>query len=195
MSARAEPAVADERLWLLRALLVLVAPRRVFATLRDDSQDVATAREEAVLALVLLAGIAAVLATPAYGRLMDDARVNGDGLLVAVIVFIGGGIYGAVVYWASGLVVRGLVQVLRREISYRQARHAVAFASAPLALTLVLVWPIRLALYGDDLFRSGGSDRGDGNAVFVGLELVFIAWALLLLVLGVWTVARRRAAR
>ena len=153
------------------------------------------AREEAVLALVFLAGIAAVLATPAYGRLMDEALLNGDELLVAVIAFVGGGIYGAAVYWASGLLVSWPVRLLRGEISYRQARHVVAFASAPLALTLVLVWPVRLALYGDDLFRSGGSDRGSGNAIFVAVELAFIAWALVLLVLGVWIVGRRRAAR
>jgi Yip1-like protein len=189
MSAEATSTPADERLWLQRAALVLVAPREVFSGLRDDSEAVARAREEAVLALVLLAGIATVLATPTYGRLMNDVAV--DLLLVGVIAFVGGGIYGAVGYWVSGLLLHWLMQALGREIGYRRARHVVAFASAPLALSLLLVWPVRLAVYGEDLFRSGGSDKGVGNVVFVGLEAAFIAWALLLLVLGARVVSRR----
>ena len=192
---RAETAAADERVWLLRAALVLVSPRRVFRSLRDDSDPAARARSEAVLALVLLAGIATVLWTPQYGRLMDDALVDGDGLLVAVIAFVGGGIYGTAAYWATGLGLSWLTQALGRRLGYRQARHLVAFAAAPLALSLVLLWPVRLAFYGDDLFRTGGSDHGAGNAVFVGLELGLIAWALLLLVLGAGTVSVRRGGR
>jgi hypothetical protein len=53
-----------------------------------------------------------------------------------------------------------------------------------LALSLFAVWPVRLAVYGEDLFRTGGSDHGAGNTAFVVLELVFVAWALALLVLG-----------
>jgi hypothetical protein len=189
VSAEAAPGTADERLWLKRAVLVLVAPRRVFELLRDDTDRVALAREEAVLALVLLGGVASVLATPTYGRLMEDVTI--DGLLVAVIAFVGGGVYGAVAYWGLGLVVRWAVRALGGRISYRQARHVVAFASAPLALTLVIVWPVRLAIYGEDLFRKGGSDQGAGNAIFVGLELAAIAWALALLVLGARIVSRR----
>ena len=192
---RAETPAADERVWLLRAALVLVSPRRVFRSLRDDSDPAARARSEAVLALVLLAGIATVLWTPQYGRLMDDALVDGDGLLVAVIAFVGGGIYGTAAYWATGLGLSWLTQALGRRLGYRQARHLVAFAAAPLALSLVLLWPVRLAVYGDDLFRTGGSDHGAGNAVFVGFELGLIAWALLLLVLGAGTVSVRRGGR
>src|SRR5206468_2226708 len=87
----------DERVWLKRAVLVLVHPGDVFVRLRDDSDDTARARGEALLALV---------------------------------------------------------------------------------------WPARIAVYGEDVFRSGGSDRGAGNWAFVVLELAFLAWALALLVLG-----------
>ena len=68
--------------------------------------------------------------------------------------------------------------------SYRRARHVLAFAAAPLALSLFLVWPVRLAVYGEDVFRSGGADHGAGNWVFVGLELALAAWSLGLLALG-----------
>ena len=69
-------------------------------------------------------------------------------------------------------------------ITYRQARHVLAFASAPVALSLLVLWPVRLAVYGEDLFRTGGSDHGAGNTAFVVLELLFVAWSLALLVLG-----------
>jgi hypothetical protein len=59
------------------------------------------------------------------------------------------------------------------------------FAAAPLALSLVLYWPIRIAIQGSDMFRSGGSDDGH---VLADLFYVFVAWTLVLLVLGVKTV-------
>jgi Yip1 domain len=182
--ARREAAPTDERVWLARAVLVLVSPRSVFGGLRDDSDEAARARSEAVLALVLLAGIASVLWTPAVSRLLEDKLVDWDGLLIAVVVFFGGGIYATFAYWTMGLVLHAAASPFRGTRSYRQARHLLAFAAAPVALSLFVLWPVRLAVYGEDVFRSGGSDRGAGNWAFVGLELLFVAWALGLLALG-----------
>ena len=184
MAVNARAGLPDERVWLARAGLVLVSPRDVFSALRDDSDEAARARGEAVLALVLLAGIASVLWAPNVGRLLEDKLVDWDPLLIAVVVFFGGGIYGIAAYWLGGLVLHAAVSPFRFSRSYRQARHLLAFAAAPVALSLFLVWPVRLAVYGEDVFRSGGSDRGAGNWAFVGLELLFVAWALALLALG-----------
>jgi Yip1 domain len=184
VDARAALPVSDERFWLARAVFVLVSPREVFAALRDDSEGAARARSEAVLALVLLAGVAGVLWTPAVGRLLEDRLVAWDGLLIAVVVFFGGGIYGTFAYWTLGLVLHAAASPFRGSRSYRQARHLLAFAAAPVALSLFVIWPVRLAVYGDDVFRKGGSDRGAGNWAFVGLGLLFVAWALGLLLLG-----------
>src|ERR1051326_7034959 len=160
--ARAEP-VSGERAWLLRALLVLQAPRAVFSALHDDSDEVAQALQEPILALVWLAGIAGVLASSVARTLLDDpAR---DGLVVAVWAFIGGGLYGALVYWLGGAFVHGASHLLGGQGSYRRARHVVAFACAPVALSLILVWPIGLAAFGGDLFHTGGSGSGGRGAV------------------------------
>jgi hypothetical protein len=183
-SARSSATPSDERVWLARTLLVLVSPRSVFAALRDDSDDAARVRSEALLALVLLAGIACVLWTPTFGRLLDDRLVAWDGLLIAVVAFVGGGIYGTAAYWVLGLVLHAAASPFGASRSYRQARHLLAFAAAPVALSLFLVWPVRLAVYGEDVFRSGGSDRGGGNWTFIGVELLFVGWALALLVFG-----------
>jgi Yip1-like protein len=188
VSARALAAPVDERVWLKRAATVLLRPREVFEALRDDSDTAARVRSEAVLALVLLAGIASVLWTPTYGRLLDD--VANDALNVAVIAFIGGSLYGVLGYFLGGLVLYALTRVVGGA-TYRQARHVLAFASAPIALSLFLVWPIRLAVYGDDVFRSGGSDHGAGNDAFYAVELLFVFWSLALLVLGLRAVLRR----
>jgi len=185
--ARGGAAQTDERYWLLQAVAVLVSPREVLASLRDDSDEAARARSEAVLALVLLAGIAGVLWTPSVGRLFEDKLVAWDGPLIAVVVFFGGAIYGAAAYWVAGLVLHGAVSPFRFTRSYRQARHLLAFAAAPVALSLFLVWPVRLAVYGEDVFKAGGSDRGAGNYAFVGVELFFVAWAVGLLLLGLAT--------
>ena len=63
-----------------------------------------------------------------------------------------------------------------------------ALSLAPLALSLVTVWPLRIAVLGGDVFRSGGRDSGTAGAVFTWLSLAFAAWALVLLVIGVRTV-------
>jgi Yip1 domain len=194
VNAHAEPRVAPERVWLRRAVFVLVSPRLVFAELRDDSEETVRARSEAVLALVLLAGIASVLWAPNVGRLRDDLFVQWDALLIAVVVFFGGAIYGIAAYWVGGLVLHAAVSPFRFTRSYRQARHLLAFAAAPVALSLFVLWPVRLAVYGEDVFRSGGADRGAGNYAFVVLELLFVAWALGLLLLGL-AVIRSKASR
>ena len=191
MSARSDAAARDlDRAWLARAVRVLLNPREVFAALRDDSQRAAHAREEPITALVILAGISAVLWTPVAGTVMNDPDY--DGLLVAVWAFIGGGFYGVAGYWVCGALLYGVGRLLGGAASFRQARHLVAFAAAPIALSLFVVWPARLAVYGGDLFRSGGADRGTGDALFAALELAFVAWSLALLALGVRLVYRSR---
>src|SRR5437868_13799720 len=86
------PRASLGREWMLRALRVLQAPRAVFAALRDDSDEAAHARQEPVLALLWLGGIAGVLASSVARTLLDDS--SRDGLGVAIWAFIGGGPYG-----------------------------------------------------------------------------------------------------
>jgi Yip1 domain len=182
VQARLDP--TPEKRWWLLTLALLQSPRPVFAALRDDSDDAARARQEPILAIVGLAGIASILWTSVAGRVMDDPAL--DGLVVAVWAFIGGAFYGLFAYFAVGAALYGGLRAAGSLGSYRRARHLLAFACAPLALSLVL-WPVRLAVYGGDVFRTGGSDHGAGNAVFAVLELGFVAWALALLVVGTRT--------
>jgi hypothetical protein len=197
MNAAAEPAPSQQRDWWLRTLAVFQSPNAVFKALRDDSREAAQARQEPITAIVFLAGMAGVLSTTIAGRLLDDPSF--DGLSVAVWVFLGGAIYGLLVYWLGGALVYGAGSLLGGRWSYRQARHILAFAAAPLVLSLILVWPVRLAVYGGDVFRSGGGDSGTGDAIFEGLALGFAGWALVLLVIAMravhgWPLLRAVAA-
>jgi len=172
--------------WWKRAPAVLVAPRPVFVALRDESLEDAEARQEPLAAVIALAGIAVVLVSPTFRRMLNDPSV--DAVLVPVLAFIAGVLYAVVVMWAGG----GLLFYASRRLgglgSYRRSRHVVALASAPFALALLTFWPIRLAVYGSDLFRTGGDDYGRGDSVFGGIFLGFAAWALLLLLIGVRSV-------
>ena len=136
-----------------------------------------------MLLVGFLAGLAGVLSSngdqPRAGRLRARRRRPGR------IVFLAALIYGLVGYFAFGALVYLGEQLAGALGSYRRARHMLAFACAPLALSLVL-WPVRLALYGEDNFRSGGSDSGTGGAVFEGIETaVVIVWCVALLALGI----------
>lgn len=196
MSANAAETRALERLWWKRALAVLVSPGPVFAALRDDSDRAAAALQEPVLALILLGGIAAVLDANVAGHMLDDPVV--DSLLVAVWAFIGGGFYGTATYWLGGGILSIAGDLLGSPGSYRRARHVLALSLAPLALSLVTVWPLRIAVLGSDVFRSGGRDSGAAGAVFAALSLAFAGWSVALLVIGVravheWNWARTLA--
>ena len=182
--------------WWLRTFLVLQRPRPVFVALRDDSKQSLGDRSEPVLAIVLLAGIAGVLSTATAGRLLEDNDY--DGVLVAVWAFLAGGIYGTFGYFALGAVLYAGCKALGSQGTYRRARHVLAFACAPIALSLVL-WPVKLAVLGGDLFRRRGSDSGAAGIVFEVLTFAFVAWAAVLLVVGVrsvhgWTWSRALAA-
>jgi hypothetical protein len=179
--------VSEEREWWQRVLAVPVRPRVAFAGLRDDRPEAVEARQEPILALILFAGVAGILATPAWHTLMDD--VERDALVVAVLTFIGGSLYGAAGYWIVGGALHLALRGLGSTASYRRARHLVALCLVPLVLSL-LVLPVELAAYGGDVFRSGGSDEGTPETVFLVLRLACVAWSVGLLVVGIQELER-----
>ena len=197
MSANAQPAAKEspEKRWWLRTLAIFQAPRPAFAALRDESQPELEAREEPVLALILLAGIAGILLAPETGRWLDQGLVDQSLAVLAVLVFIAGAIYGVATYWLAG----GLLYVGLRgagsQGSYRRARHLLAFSAAPMVLGLLLVWPVRLAVYGRDSFRTGGDDHGLGPTLFDAASGAFALWSVGLLVYGIAVVERWRPLR
>lgn len=179
--------------WWLRTLLVLQRPRPVFVALRDDSPETGGEMAEPILLVVWLAGIAGVLADAA--TYLDDGQKSG--LDLAIWAFFAGGISGGFAYFALGAVLHRVGKAFGSQGTYRRARHVLAFAAVPVALSLAL-WPVKLALYGNDWFRTGGRDTGAGGAAFDVLELAVFVWGAALLLIGVrsvhgWTWARAGA--
>jgi hypothetical protein len=165
---------ARERAWWLRAALVLWDPRSVFEAMQVDGAD---ERQEPVVALVFLAGLFAVLSTPRFAGLLDEPEV--DGLSLVAFAFIGAVAYAFVAYFVLGAALK-----LASGAPYRLARHVVAYATAPLALGVLFLWPVRLAAHGGDVFRAGGIDEGVDGAVFALVELGLALWSAGLLVAG-----------
>ncbi|HEY8108278.1 MAG TPA: YIP1 family protein [Gaiellaceae bacterium] len=188
MAATADPAhtPALERSWWLRAPAVLVAPRAVFVSLRDESDEAVEARQEPLLAIAGLAGIAAVLATPVARQMLNQAGTTP--IVVAVWAFLGGLSYALAVYWLGGALLYGAARRFGSLGSYRRARSTFALSGAPLALALFTLWPIRILIYGQNLFRTGGTDWGPGDRTFGGLVYFAFAWCAILLLVGVRSV-------
>jgi hypothetical protein len=182
-SAEPREGLSPDRAWWLRVPAVLLSPRSVFFALREDDEDDVAARSEPLLLVVLMAGVAAVLATPTASDLLDNPDY--DKLLLAVWAFIAGVLYGAVGYFVVGFAVFFGVRLLGSLGSFRRARQTVGFALVPLALSLLVLLPLRLALYGGDTFRAGGADEGAGEDSLLALQFAFVAWSLALLLLGV----------
>jgi len=174
------------RSWWLRAPAVLVAPRAVFVSLRDESDEAVDARQEPLLAIAGLAGIAGVLGTPVARQLLNQAGVSPTA--VAVWAFLGGLVYAVAVYWLGGGLLYGAARRFGSLGSYRRARSVLALSAAPLALALFTLWPVRILIYGQDLFRTGGTDWGPGDRTFGGLLYFAFAWSAILLVVGVRSV-------
>ncbi len=163
MAATAETArsSAFERSWWLRAPAVLVAPRAVFVSLRDDSEEAVEARQEPITAIAALAGIAGVLATPVARTLLNDGSISVS--VIPVWAFFGGMVYAVAVYWLGGGLLFGAARRFGSLGSYRRARHLLVLSATPIALTLFTVWPIRIAIYGENLFRTGRQRLGAGR--------------------------------
>jgi hypothetical protein len=169
----------------------------VFASLRDESDEAVEARQEPIIAIAALAGMSVVLVSPTFRRMLNDGAVSLA--LIPVLAFIAGSLYAVVVFWLGGGLLFGAARRLGSEGTWRRSRHVLGLAAAPLALSLLTFWPLRIAVYGQDLFRTGGDDYGRGDAIFGGVYLGFLAWSVLLLVIGVravhgWTLARAAAA-
>ena len=169
MSAHTSAAVG-ERVWWARAALVLLQPVAVFEELRDDSREAAEARQEPVLAIVVLAGIAGVLSTTFAGTLLD--RESLGRLDVALWAFIGGALEGVGLYFVLGAIVYIGGAIAGSAWRFRHARHVLAYSVVPLALSLPL-WAAALT-----------ADRSTAFDVVRGLV---VCWCAALLVVGVRT--------
>jgi hypothetical protein len=138
----------------------------------------------------VLAGIAGVLSTNFAATLLDEQQL--DALDVALWAFLGGSLEGFALYFVFGAIVYVGGAAAGSTWRYRHARHLLAYAAVPFAVSLAL-WPARLAFYGLDSFRAGD------EAPFEALETAFLVWSSALLVLGfrvlhAWTWPRTWAA-
>lgn len=202
MASRAEPgkkagSSPATRDWWIRLLVVIQTPSAVFPLLRDESSEAIDARQDQILTVVFLSGIATVLSSSVARSLADPP--DGSLLLAAAWAIFGGALGGVVLYYGLGALLYFAGRFFGSHGTYRRARQTLALAAVPVALSLLLVWPLRLLLYGGDVFRTGGSDHGSGPGALRLVELGFLAWSVVLLVLGVklvhtWPLRRAGAA-
>jgi hypothetical protein len=200
VSARTEPtAEAIERAWWARLPRVLVAPSEVFAELRDESREASDARQEALVAITFLAGIAMFLGSvaidPPYNRYYLD--LSAFNLTFETIV--GGAVVGILNFWVFGAILYLGSRGLGALTGYRLARHIAGLATAPFVLVLLFALPVRVGLYGTNLFHDQGSDSGTGGDVFIAIDTIALLWALALALVGIrvtqrWSWSRSGAA-
>jgi hypothetical protein len=178
------PADVLERRWRSRLPRLLYAPAPVFAELRDESREAADARQEPLVALLLVAGISMFLSLVALEPPYEHYREL-SGLTLTLQSILGGMLVGLSNFWLGGALVYLGARGLGATSGYRLARHITGFATTPFILALVFVWPVRLALYGADLFRSGGADDGTGGDVFRAIDALLLVWTLVLVLIGI----------
>ena len=180
--AGSDAAQVRVRAWWRLMPRVLTRPNDVFDALKEDDEADVEARSEPILLIVIVAGMAGILLTPAWGTLLDDESL--DWLVIAVITFIGGLFYGTAGYFLLGIVVWAGAHAVGFDLRGRAARQLVAFCALPFALSLVLTLPVVTIGFGYDWFRTGGADDGAGRALVLGGAAILALWSLTLLALG-----------
>jgi Yip1-like protein len=174
-----------ENEWWRLLLRLFYAPGAVFAELSDESREAADARQEPLVAITFLAGIAMfigiVALEPPYGRFHYD--FSAFNLVFESI--LGGALVAGSNFWLGGALVYLGARGFGATTGYRLARHVAGLATTPFVILLVFALPVRLGLYGTDLFKAGGGDDGSGGAVFVAIDAVALAWTLVLVVIGI----------
>ena len=180
-----DAAQALVRRWWRLVPRVLTRPVEVFVALREDDETDVEARSEPILAIVIVAGTAGILVTPAWGTLLDEESL--DWIVLAVVTFIGGLLYGAFGYFLLGLVVWLGARAVGVDTRARKTRQVVGFSGLPLAISIVVTLPAIVLAFGNDWFRTGGSDDGSGRIIVVSAGLAFALWSLGLLAVGLRT--------
>jgi hypothetical protein len=185
--------VGAERDWWRRAGLVLLQPREVFTALRDDSDASAAERQDAVVGLAFVGGVAAALASARSA--LDDL----DLLETVIWLFVTGFAYGFMGYWVLGWALSFVVPRLGGGGTRRRTRHVLAFSLAPLVFALLAwllwspllaplaVWSVVLLVVGLQVVYRWSYGRA---AAAVGLSVVWLA-ALAVGFLSVLALLRR----
>ena len=165
------------RRWWRLVPRVLTRPADVFVALRDDDEIDVDARSEPILAIVILAGMAGILLTPAWGTLLDEESL--DWLVLAVVTFIGGLFYGAAGYFLLGLVVWLGARAVGVETPRADRRGSSSGSLRSRSRSRSSSRCRRSCFaFGNDWFRTGGSDDGSGRAVVLAVGLAFALWSL-----------------
>ena len=178
-----------EREWWARLPRLFYTPAGVFAELHDESREAADARQEPLVAVTFLAGIAMFLSLVALEPPFERYR-DLSALTLIVESIIGGALVGISNFWLGGALIYLGARGLGATTGYRLARHLAGLATAPFALALFLAVPVRLGLYGVDLFRAEGGDGGAGGDVFVAIDALALLWTVGLVLFGIRTVQR-----
>lgn len=185
MAVETQSTDAVERSWWGRLPRMLFAPAEALAELGDESREAADARQEPLVAMTILAGVAMFIGLVAVEPpfTTTDTGVSAFNLVLESI--LGGALVALSNFWFGGALVYLGTRGLGALSGYRLARHLAGLATAPFLLLLVSSVPVRFALYGTDVFKAGGRDAGAGGDVFVAIDALFLVWTLALLLIGI----------
>lgn len=158
---------------------IWTSPRRIFRFIED------AAYEKHLILLMVLAGI---------GRTFDRATMKDMGdkyPLEAVILFciLGGIAFGWISFYIYGGLLRWTGTWIGGRAGFKSILRVLVYGNIPIVCTLVLLF-IQIGIYGEALFQSDGdlvSAGIGGNITFWGsmiVELMFIIWAVVLIVIG-----------
>ena len=163
-----DEAQAHVRRWWRLVPRILTRPTEVFVALRDDEDVDVDARSEPILAIVIVAGMAGILLTPAWATLIDDGVARLDRDRRRSPSSAGCSTERRATSCSASSCGWARVRSVSR-LASRTARQVVGFAALPFALSFVVTVPAVLVAFGYDWFHTGGSDDGTGRVVVLSI--------------------------
>ncbi|HEX9005876.1 MAG TPA: Yip1 family protein [Bacteroidota bacterium] len=137
-----------------------------------------------VILLSCLFGIALVLGI--IWALSLGRQFGGLGPTLAVGV-LAGPVAGLLAVVLIGLVVRQVSRLLGGHATMRETLSMVAYAMVPIVISLVLILPIEIAVFGQYLFDNNPPPLVINPPAFIGLvalDVLAVLWAWVLLITG-----------
>jgi hypothetical protein len=117
-----------------------------------------------------------------------DAGRRLDGLAPVLIAGVTAGpIAGVVLIWLFSLLAAAMAKLLKGHGATRNSMAAVAYAGVPVVLSLVVLFPLEIALFGRYLFDANPSPRVFNPLayfVFFGLDAAAVLWTVFLAGIG-----------
>ena len=159
---------------------IWMSPRMVFKFVNDSNSNGLTT------SMLIFAGIVNALYSASFRNIGDQMSLP----IVLIVCLIGGGIFGWIYFYLYAALLSWTGKWLKGAGNTRSLLRMMSLAFIP-SLVLILLFIVRIALYGNEVFQSNidifakGAPTIAAYAFFTFVETAIGVWTLGILIIGI----------